>query len=218
MYKRTKKSYVSNVRHLIIEHIKNNASIYFSIIIIFFIGICIGVIIFNHSEDNNKEQIYNYINESIEKIKDGTLVKKSDIIKHSFIKNVYILIAIWFVSLTLFGKHLLYLITLILGISFGFSTSAIMICFGIPQGMLFFICTILPQNIIAIPSFFYLIAKGIYYHLKIYSYNNINNTIKNNLFKYTFNTLILLIFLYISSIIECYFSYGVVIKNISNFL
>lgn len=212
MRKQTKYRYKGNTRNIILAHIKANIDIYFTVLIIFIIGICVGVTIINNSQEVQIQSIREYVNNSIDIIKNGSRFSKAQILKQSIVKNIIIVLAIWIFGLTFFGKFFLYIITLILGITFGYTTSAFMTIFNFGQGILFFLATMLIQNIISIPALIFLIVQGIKCHNDFSSKKS--NNIKYIMVKYSSYAILVTLLLIASSFIEAYTSgnliYGII--------
>lgn len=215
MKKQAKYRYKSNTRNIILNHIRTNINIYIIILTIFVIGICIGVTIINNLQEMQVQSISDYVNTSIDSIKQGNPLSKTQILKQSIAKNIIIVLAIWIFGLTFFGKFFLYIITLILGITFGYTVSSYMTVFNVGQGLLFFFATMLFQNIISIPAMIFLIVQGIKCH-NDFSGKKINN-IKYILVKYSSYTVLVAILLITSSFVETYTS-GNLIYSIIKYL
>lgn len=212
MRKQAKYRYRKNVKNIVLKHIKANVNIYFTVLIIFIIGICVGVTIINNLQESQTQSIREYVNNSIDIIKNGSRFSKAQILKQSIVKNIVIVLAIWIFGLTFFGKVFLYVITLILGITFGYTTSAFMTIFNFGQGILFFLVTMLFQNIISIPALIFLIVQGIKCHNDFLSQKT--NNIKYVIVKYSSYAILITLLLIASSFIETYTSgnliYGII--------
>lgn len=215
MKKHAKYCYKSNTKNIILNHIKTNINIYITILTIFVIGICVGVTIINNLQEMQVQSISNYVSTSIDSIKQGNTISKTQILKQSIAKNIIIVLAIWILGLTFFGKFFLYVITLILGITFGYTVSSYMTIFNLGQGLLFFFATMLFQNIISIPAIIFLIVQGIKCH-NDFSDKKINN-IKYVLVKYSSYSILIALVLIASSFVETYTS-GSLIYSIIKYL
>lgn len=215
MKRHAKYRYKSNTKNIILNHIKTNINIYITILTIFVIGICVGVTIINNLQEMQVQSISNYVSTSIDSIKQGNTISKTQILKQSIAKNIIIVLAIWILGLTFFGKFFLYVITLILGITFGYTVSSYMTIFNLGQGLLFFFATMLFQNIISIPAIIFLIVQGIKCH-NDFSDKKINN-IKYVLVKYSSYSILIALVLIASSFVETYTS-GSLIYSIIKYL
>jgi len=202
--KRSYRNYhAQNNRNIIYKHIKLNLDKYIIVLTIFIIGICIGVSIINNLPDSQSKSIGEYIRNSIDSLKKGNKIQSSDIFKQSITKNVVIVLIIWLLGLTVFGNLLLYVIVLVLGISFGYTISSLMLCFTFIQGVLFFVSSMLLQNIITIPAIIFLIVQGLKIHIELVKEQC---NIKHLMVKYSIYSLTTLLILFIATIIETYVS------------
>ena len=57
------------IKQTIIEHVANNRKEYIIIVLLFIIGIFLGVFFVNNMQESSKEEIQSYINNFIEKMK-----------------------------------------------------------------------------------------------------------------------------------------------------
>lgn len=204
MQKRGRNYRNSGIKQLIINHISENINIYFKIIIIFIIGICVGIVIVNQLPETGLQNINDYITNSINTLKNNTEISKFQILKTSIFKNIIIVFLVWFLGLTLVGSLVLYVFTLIIGITFGYTLAAIMTTFTFGQGILFFFTAMFLQNIINIPSIIFLIVQGIKSHKEILTRQN--NTLKIIIAKHSAYSIVVMILLSLASLIETYLS------------
>lgn len=204
MQKRGRNRHNSGIKQLVINHISQNINIYFKVFIIFVIGICIGIAVVNQLPETGIQNINDYVANSIDALKNNTELPKFQILKSSLFKNIVIVLLIWFLGLTLIGSLTLYFFTLIIGITFGYTLSAIMTSFTFIQGLLFFLTGMLLQNIINIPSIIFLIVQGIKSHKTIL--NTQNKSLKYIVAKYSACSIAVMILLIIGSLIEVYVS------------
>lgn len=215
MPKRVKHRYNSGIKQIILNHISENINIYFKVLIIFIIGICIGTAVINQLPETGLQNINEYIENSINALKNGSEVSKVQILKSSLFKNIVIVFVIWFFGLTLLGSFILYFITLIIGITFGYTLAAIMTSYTFIQGILFFLTAMLLQNIINIPSIIFLITQGIKLHKQLTI--KPNTSLKYIFVKYSAYSVLIMILLIIASLVEAYIS-GSLVYTIVKYL
>ena len=208
MRRQIKKRRKYNKSNIIVDYIKKDFNLYLFSFILFIIGICIGIFLVNSLSDIQSENIHAYISSSILRLKDNTEISNFEILKKSISKNLVIVLIIWILGLTFFGKFLLYIILLILGINFGYTISSIMNSLQFVQGVLFLFTSTFLQNIIFIPSIVFLCVQGI----KIHNELSVSNNVKQLTTRFTAFCIIVTFFLLISSIIETYISYAFLIK------
>ena len=215
MQRRGRSRYKSGIKQLVIHHISENINIYFKVLIIFTIGICIGIAVVNQLPETALQNINEYITNSINTLKNNNEISKGQMLKSSLFKNVVIVLIIWFFGLTLVGNFILYFITLIMGITFGYTLAAIMTSFTFMQGILFFFTSMLLQNIINIPSIIFLIVQGIKSHKDLISKQN--TSIKYIIAKHSAYSILVMILLVLASLIEVYVS-GSLVYTIVKYL
>lgn len=205
----------SGIKQLIIKHISENINIYFKVFLIFIIGICIGIAVVNQLPETGVQSINEYITNSVNALKNHNEISRFQILKSSVFKNIIIVLLIWFLGLTLIGGFILYLLTLIIGITFGYTLAALMTSFSFIQGVLFFLTGMFLQNAINIPAIIFLIVQGVKSHRDLLSKQN--NSLKYIIAKHSACSIGVMIMLVISSIIETYVS-GNLIFSIVKYL
>ncbi len=208
MQKRRKHRYKYGIRQLIINHMNENINAYVKVLIIFIIGICIGIAVVNQLPEIGLQNIYEYINNSINAIKNGTEISKIQILKTSLFKNILVVLIIWFFGLTFLGKFVLYFIILLIGVTIGYTLAAIMTSLTFIQGILFVFTAMLLQNIINIPAIIFLSIQGINLHKELNFNQNIS--LKYIIAKYSAYSILVMILLTVSSLIETYISGGLI--------
>lgn len=210
-----RKRYKSGFKQLIINHISENVNIYLRVLIIFIIGVCIGIAVVNQLSEAGLQSINEGINNSINILKENNEISKSQMLKSSLFKNVVIVFIIWIFGLTFVGNFILYFITLIIGITFGYTLSALMTSFTFMQEILFFFTAVFLQNLINIPSIIFLIVQGINSHKSLLSKQN--TSIKYILARHSAYSIFVLVLLTIASLIEVYVS-GNLVYSIVKYL
>lgn len=199
-----------NHTNIIISHFKDNINIYILVLILFIIGLSLSVIIVNKQSDNQKQTTAEYITSAINQLKMGNKINKTRMLKQSIIRNIIIVFLICTLGLTFFGQFFIYFIIFILGITYGYTTSSLMLPFNFEQSLLLFLSTIFFQNIIALPTLVFLCVEGIKCQRDFLNKKNI----KYITARYSFFMLIGILALGISSIIEVYISDNLILKVI----
>jgi len=90
----------SKIKSTIIAHIINNKKEYTIMIILFLIGILLGVFIINNTQDEQLKNVNDYINTFIEKMKNIHNIDSINLLKNDIMKNIICAIAIWFFGTT----------------------------------------------------------------------------------------------------------------------
>ncbi len=136
---RYKTKYLGDVKRVLVEHISCNLKDYLVLSIIFIIGVMVGVILINNSNEQSKTEISGYINSFIDTIKNKNYeVDKFKLIQISIIENIKIIAIIWLAGSTIIGIPLIYIITAYKGFCIGYTISAIISSLGLGNRNCFF--------------------------------------------------------------------------------
>lgn len=144
------------MKKVLIEYIIKNKKNFFIIAIIFILGISLGIILINTSDDFQKNELNSYINSLIKNIKDTNNISKIDLLFLSIKQNVCFILLVWFLGCTIIGGLFIYVTILYKGFAIGYTISSIIAVLGIKNGIIFSCLSLLLQNIIFIPAFFIL--------------------------------------------------------------
>lgn len=205
MRKTSRKNNRHVIRNAILEYIKENARIYLILIIIFFIGLILGVLFVNNSNETQANQISNYINNFINSVKENYQISTRKLLATSIFNNICIAVLLWFLGSTVIGVPLIYLVIGYKGYCIGYTISSIIATIGTGKGIIFISSTMLLQNIIYIPTIITLAVSGIKLYRLIMEDRRKEN-IKVQILKHTIFSLLMLVILIISSLIETYIS------------
>lgn len=152
----------NKIIQIIENHVSKNIKEYAISILVFFIGIIIGVMILNSSNAENQKDISGYINEFIQTIKNNEYqIDTKKLLINSIMSNLKLAIIIWISGSTIIGIPLVYGCLGYKGICIGYSISAIIAVLEKGKGIIFAISSMLLQNIIAIPCILALTVSSI---------------------------------------------------------
>lgn len=201
----------TKTKEIFVNYINKNKKEYISVIIAFLIGLIIGVICINNTKEIQKNEIIEYINNFIQEIKENSNIDSLNLMKASIQKNVLTALILWFVGLAVISIPLVYLIIGFRGFCLGYTIAGSVATLGIGKGTMFSMCGILLQNILFIPCILALGVSGI----KLYKcIKEKRENIKAEIFRHSFFSLFITIFIIISSIIETYISSTLLIQYI----
>lgn len=142
------------MKNILLDYISKNKKNFIIIIILFCIGICVGVLFINNSTDLQKTELNNYINKLIENIKNSENIDNFNMLILSIKQNVGFILLVWFLGCTIVGGIFIYITILYKGFSIGYTISAMIAVLGVKQGIIISIVSLLFQNIIFLPAFF----------------------------------------------------------------
>lgn len=196
------------------DDIKNNLKSYAIIVIIFTVGIFLGVLFINQTEQ--KEEITEYINTYIEQTK---TIQNGDffgLLKDDIKGNILLVLLLWFSGTTIIGIPIVFGILLFRGFCLGYTIASCVYVLGKIKGLIFVLITIFLQNIIFIPAIIILGVSSIKLYTSIIKDRRKEN-IKLSILKHSIRTVFILIALILSSIIKIGISYKLIIELIKYF-
>ena len=145
---------------LIFEYIKKYKATYIGVVIIFIIGLFIGAIISFRTSEDERNEIKNYISDSIQNLEDYK-DNKQEIFISTFTQNMKFIFITWILGCTIIAGFTIYILMLYKGFLIGYIISIVLNIFGIAQGFKFLNILLILQNIIILPMLFLLATSGI---------------------------------------------------------
>lgn len=206
----------SNIKDIILNNIYDNLKSYIIVITIFIIGIILGVIFINNITESQTAEIGNYINNFINALKQDYRIDKGELLKSSLWDNLFLIISMWFIGSTVIGIPIVFGIVLFRGFCIGYTISSIIGVLGVQKGIIFLLSTIFIQNLLFIPVIICMTVSCIKLYKSIMKDKRREN-IKLEIIRHTLISIILLIILVVSSLIEVYISTNLLMLCI-NFL
>ena len=190
-------------RSVLLDYFVKYKKTYITIILLFILGICIGVLYINTINKEKIDTLSVYVNDLVKNIKETKQLDNQNALINSIIKNCKDIGIIWILGCTIIGSYLIYIILIYDGFKLGYSISTFICILGTKKGIVFSLASLLLQNIIYIPIIF-LIAES---SIKMYkqTYKNRAN-IKREFIRHFIILLICLFFGVVASFIEVYFS------------
>ena len=204
------------IKETIKEHILNNLREYIIILLIFIIGIFLGVIFINNMQDEQKNEINEYINTFINNLKNSSEVNDLKLLKTSMTQNIILGIAIWFFGTTVIGIPVVFGIVLYRGFCLGYTISTCITVMGLSKGLLFVIITLVLQNLIFIPAIIAIAVSGFKLYKSIVKDRKVDN-IKLEILRHTIFSLLMMLLLIIASLVETFASTGILKATIKYF-
>lgn len=199
--KRTKNTYLE----IILNNILENKKIYILLLIFLLIGIVLGVFFINNSDETQKNEVSEYINNFVNTLKDNNSIDKNELVKVSIKKNILMGIALWFIGSTIIGLPLIYFFVLYKGLCMGYTMAGAIFTLGTGKGVVFCLSSILFQNIIFIPAVFLIAVSSTKLCYAIIK-NRSKENIKLELIRHSLVSVISVVLFMLSSLIEVYIS------------
>ncbi len=195
----------TEAKNVIYNHVVNNIREYTIVILIFIIGIVLGVIFVNNSNDTQKNEISLYISNFINSLKDNAnTIDKTALLKDTIKNNVLLALLLWFMGCTVVGVPIVYLIVAYRGFAMSYTISSLMATLG-GKGIGASIATLLLHNIIFIPAVFALAVSGIRLYKSIMKDKRKEN-IKLEICRHTIFSIFFCLILVCAAFIEVYCS------------
>lgn len=202
---------MKNLKKVIQENIAKNIKIYTILVIIFMLGLIIGIIVVNNAQNAQKAEINDYINTFINDLKNGAKIDYFKLLKTSFGNNFFTVLILWFMSSTVIGIPIVYGEIGYKGFCLGYTISSVVATLGTGKGILFVITSMLLHNIIFIPCLLLLAVSGINLYKSIIRDRRKEN-IKIEIIRHTIFSIIIIVVLFIASLIETYISSNLLIS------
>ena len=196
------------------DNILNNTKSYFIVIIIFTVGIFLGVMFINQTE--NKTEIEKYINTYVDETK---VIQNGDYLgelQKDIKNNIILVLLLWFAGTTIIGLPIVLGIILFRGFCLGYTIASCVYVLGKMKGIIFIIITVFLQNIIFIPALMVLGVSSIKLYTSIVKDRRREN-IKLSILKHSIISFIITIILILSSIIKIEISYRLIVNLIKYF-
>lgn len=194
----------SILRETILEYIDTNAKLYIIVIIMFLIGILLGIIFINNCSESQSLQISEYINNFINSLKENCTISTGEVLKKSIANNFFITLILWFLGSTVIGIPLIYLIVIYKGYSIGYTAAAILATLG-NKGIMFILASMILQYIIYIPCILSLAVSGINLY-KLIREDRRTENVKVKIAKHTVFCTLIFCILVVEAMIEAYVS------------
>ena len=182
----------------ILDNIYHNLKEYIIVTIILIIGIIAGVLFVNYMNDNQTNEVKEYIEGFINSLKGDYSIDRGKLLKNSLIENLKLAISMWFIGSTVIGIPIVFGIVLYRGFCLGYTVSSAIAVLGIQKGTVFFLTTIIPVLIS-------LAVSGMKLYKSIMKDKRKEN-IKLEIIRHTMVSIMLFILLAIASLVEVYIS------------
>ena len=195
----------------IVNHVINNKKEYILVTLLFLVGIFLGVMFINNSEESQLTEITNYMQQFIEKLKNTQSLETSTLLKKTIMQNIILAITLWFFGTTVIGIPIVFGIIMYKGFCLGYTIATVIATLGTGKGIIFILIALILQNIILIPAILAIGVSGFKLYKSIVKDRNKEN-IKVEVLRHTIFSVIMLCFLCISAMVEILISTNI-LKN-----
>lgn len=145
-------------RTLAVNHVKEHATIYVFMVILFLTGVIFGAIIVNSMSFGQKQDLIFYLERFFGQITDKEQIKNSEILKNSFSYHAKYLLLLFILGLSVIGLPIVWILLFLKGLVVGFSVGFLVNQLAM-KGFLLASLSIAPQNFLIIPV--YIIAGSL---------------------------------------------------------
>ena len=146
----------------------NNASdskkLMLMIAIFMLIGSIVGSIMANRMNEIQYSELKTYMDNFFYNFNQDTLIKQ-EVVMDSFIIYGVNVILIWFLGFIALGSFITFFLLTLRGTSIGFTTSFLIMEYGL-RGLWYAIVIYMPQNIILVPVYFFIVYSSIKFTLE----------------------------------------------------
>ena len=183
------------------EDIVNHAKAYFIVVIIFTVGLFLGVLFVNKTENKSEKYINSYIDET-KQIQNANYF---DELQKDIRSKITLTFFLWFAGTTIIGIPIVLGIILFRGFCLGYTIASCIFALGKVKGLIFVIITVFLQNAIFIPA------------LMILGVSSIKENIKVSILKHSIVSIMVMIVLIVSAIVKIEISYRMIVNLIKYF-
>ncbi|MFD1360620.1 stage II sporulation protein M [Lentibacillus salinarum] len=149
---------MNNKRTLLIDHVREHATIYIFMTILFLTGVIFGAIIVNSMNFVQKQDLFFYLERFFGGIAEDEQISSREIWTSSFFYHVKYLFLLFVLGLSVIGLPVVWILLFLKGLVVGFSVGFIVNQLGM-DGLFLASLSIAPQNLLVIPV--YIIAGSL---------------------------------------------------------
>lgn len=195
----------SKIKPIIEAHIINNKKEYIIVLVLFIIGLLLGVLLINNTGEEQIGSVENYINTFIEKMKNTQDINSISLLQSSILKNIIWAVIIWFFGTTLIGIPIVFGIIIYRGFCLGYTISACVVTLGTSKGLAFILSGLMIQNIILIPVIIAMCVSGFKLYKTILKDKKKDN-IRLEILRHTVFCILMILCVIVSSLVEVFVS------------
>ncbi|MBD5642830.1 stage II sporulation protein M [Clostridium botulinum] len=187
------------------RHVQENFWLYIISLLCICTGIVLGIYSVKYMGSFEKGDLLSYV-ESFSKSISSNGIDSKSILFEAIKNNITIIVAIWFLGLTMIGIPVILIIDVIKGFTIGFTTSFIVNGLGM-KGIWMSLLGVLPQNLIYIPCIIFASVLSMEFSIQILRDKN-NRGFQNGIWvratSYSFSFAFVVVIMFIGFLMESY--------------
>lgn len=191
----------SSMLKFVLNHIRDNIKQYIFVITIFIIGIFLGVLFVNNSNNIQTENISKYVNDYIDNFGKIKNINDAKLLTDDIKPNIILVLTLWFAGTTIIGLPIVIIVIGFKGFCLGYTISSIALTIGNIKSIIFVLLGLLFQNIFFIAGTLLIGVSSINICSSIIKNKKVNN-IKIEILKHTIMCFFALILILIGSFIK----------------
>jgi stage II sporulation protein M len=147
-------------------HIQEHSSVYLFVSVLLLMGVIFGAITVNSLQGSQKQELYTYLSRFFGQVSEGKFAAPSEMFQQSYFSHLKYVGFIWVLGISIIGLPIILILLFLKGIVVGFTVGFLVNQLGW-QGFLLSFVSILPQNLIVIPSFLIITTVSVSFSLRM---------------------------------------------------
>lgn len=207
------------IKKQVADHLREHATIYLFMIILFLTGIIFGAIIVNSMDFIQKQDLFFYLERYFGQISTDDSIENKTILMGSFLYHMKYLLLLFVLGLTVIGLPIVWILLFVKGLVVGFSVGFIVNQLGV-KGLFFAALSIAPQNFLVIPTYVIAGSLSMIFSLTLFTIlfnRQVSRPIFHLFSRYVFVFLILITVSSMAAILEAFVAHEAMQSFIRSF-
>ncbi len=154
------------IKTAMINHFREHSSIYIFITVLFLMGVIFGAIVVNSLNLSQKQDLFYYLDRFFGQVTEGKFTTSADMFKQSYFHNIKYVGLMWLLGISIIGLPVILILLFLKGVVVGFTVGFLVNQMGW-NGFLLSMVSVLPQNILIIPTFIIIGTMAVAFSLKM---------------------------------------------------
>lgn len=193
------------MKDYVLNYVKENFKIIKILTACILIGIFVGIIVYQASSVEIKNEFVTSIKETLD-ISKTEQYEGINVLKNGILLNLLVVLSIYAASITLIAPICVCALNFIKGVSIGIYISTLFSVFGFGKGIMCLILVVILPNLIYIPAYIYMGCNSINLHYKLVENDNKFSIVLKEVYK----LIIAISLIVLSIVIEQFASFGAI--------